>query len=111
MNAKDKPNGSKSTLQSTSHLVVQGNSLVRSFITEMSVNQLKLFYYLIGTVEKNDNSFYVVDVTTKRFTVLQTVITPPDMERSTLMLSYARRWRVSSHRSNPLRGRANCQGA
>ena len=28
----------------------------------MSVNQLKLFYYLIGTVEKNDNSFYVVDV-------------------------------------------------
>ena len=62
MNAKDKPNGSKSTLQSTSHLVVQGNSLVRSFITEMSVNQLKLFYYLIGTVEKNDNSFYVVDV-------------------------------------------------
>ena len=55
MNAKDKPNGSKSTLQSTSHLVVQGNSLVRSFITEMSVNQLKLFtqtpltnYYLIG---------------------------------------------------------------
>ena len=28
----------------------------------MSVNQLKLFYYLIGTVEKNDSSFYVVDV-------------------------------------------------
>ena len=62
MNAKSKRSSEKSLLQSTSHLVVQGNPLVRNFTAEMSVNQLKLFYYLIGTVEKNDDSFYVVDV-------------------------------------------------
>ena len=49
MNAKSKRSSEKSLLQSTSHLVVQGNPLVRNFTAEMSVNQLKLFYYLIGT--------------------------------------------------------------
>ena len=62
MNAKSKRSSVKSSLQSTSHLVVQGNPLVRSFTAELSVNQLKLFYYLIGTVEKSDDSFYAVDV-------------------------------------------------
>lgn len=110
MNAKSKRSSEKSLLQSTSHLVVQGNPLVRNFTAEMSVNQLKLFYYLIGTVEKNDDSFYVVDVDYKTLYRLTTGDYIASGGKSTLILSCVKRWRASSRRSSLPRGRANCQG-
>ena len=52
----------KESSASKSHLVVQSNTLVREFFNGMTFQQLKLFYYLIGSISKDDDDFYPTDV-------------------------------------------------
>ena len=52
----------KYAVRSKSHLVVQANALVTQYTRDMTVNQLKLFYFLIGTVQKDDAVLYQIDV-------------------------------------------------
>ena len=52
----------KYAVRSKSHLVVQSNALVTQYTRDMTVNQLKLFYFLIGTVQKDDAVLYQIDV-------------------------------------------------